>query len=320
MNIDKLVSEAMQAVFGEAQYTTLPDANISSRLPSSEATFPKGGQWQDELVGPDSPETLVRLLDMAEREEVTVHRVVGTLGGLQDIPDQKIRNMVSIEHDRNIELIATPIMPLTNVEGVPEGKHPSEGSFFGIHLRGAETVRQYLTQLVRGRRLGLRHFLIWDHAALRGVQYLLEHGLIPADITLKASIFGGSGHAVDVHNWMWLHDFQNRPMRTPVTAVNPVPLTVAGLAEIRKNIPADVALDIHITTLESMGGLNRIADAHEIIRVASPVNIKIERGPRVSAMMNEAELFNDVLPNVIESAKKFLAHMNKYPELRMVEK
>lgn len=319
-HIDNLILDAVRAVFGEAYYTTLPDADVLYRLPSSEATFPGGGHYQIELVGPNNPVTLARLFEMAGDAGIPVHRVVGTLGGLEDLSDDEIIESVRIERMKRFELIATPIMPLTNVEGVSEGKHPSEGSFFGIHLRGVETVRRYLTQLFRGRELGLRSFLIWDPAALKGAHYLQEHGLIPADIALKASIFGGSSHAVDVHNWMWIHDYRNRLMRTAVTAVNPVPLTVAGFAEIRKATPADVALDIHITTLDSMGGLDRIEEAHEIIRVAAPVNIKIERGSCVSAMMNETELFNDVLPKVIESAKKFLEHMKKYPELKMVEK
>lgn len=321
MNIDKVVFEAMQAVFGEAQYTASLQASLVSRLPSSEATFHGGGHYKIELVGPNNPVTFRQLITATNRAEIPVHRVVGTMGGLEGLSDSDIWGLANMADDNGIEFIATPIMPLTNVEGVPEGMHPSESSFFGIHLRRTETVRRYLTQLLRGVQFGrLRSFLIWDFAALDCAQYLIAHGKIPADVKFKASIFCGSSHAVDVHNWMWRNDYRGIPIRTAVTAVNPVALPVAGFAEIRQMIPADVALDIHVTTLDSMGGLDRIEDAHEIIRVAAPVNIKIERGPRVSAMMNEAELFRDVLPKVIESAGKFSAHMKKYPELKMVEK
>lgn len=320
MNIDKVVFEAMQAVFGEAQYTISSDASLLSRLPSSDATFPGGGHYKIELVGPNNPDTFRQLIRAAYRAEILPHRVVGTLGGLEDISDRDICGLADLSIYHDIEYIAAPIMPLTNVEGVAEKKHPCEASFFGIHLRCTETVWRYLIQLLRGVQFGLRSFLIWDFAALDCAQYLIAHGKIPADVKFKASIFGGSSHAVDVHNWMWRNDYRGIPIRTAVTAVNPVALPVAGFAEIRQMIPADVALDIHFTTLDSMGGLDRIEDAHEIIRVAAPVNVKIERGPRVSAMMNEAELFNDVLPKVIESARNFLANMKKYPELKMVEK
>lgn len=320
MNIDKVVFEAMQAVFGEAQYTTSSDADVLSRLPSSEAIFPGGRHYKIELVGPNNPATFRQLITATNHAEIPVHRVVGTLGGLENLSNGDIWRLANMANDNGIEFIATPIMPLTNVEGVPEGKHPSESSFFGIHLRCTETVRRYLTQLLRGVQFGLRSFLIWDFAALDCAQYLIAHGKIPADVKFKASIFGGSSHAVDVHNWIWRNDYRGIPIRTAVTAVNPVALPVAGFAEIRQMIPADVALDIHFTTLDSMGGLDRIEDAHEIIRVAAPMNVKIERGPRVSAMMDEAELFSDVLPKVIESARNFLANMKKYPKLKMVEK
>lgn len=326
MNIDKVVSEALQAVFGEAQYTTLSDASVLSRLPSSKATFPGGGHYQIELVGPNSPKTLMRLLDMARNKNVPVHRVVGTMNGLGDpsgrkiVSDNEIKEMVRIERGEGIELIAAPIMPLTNVEGVAENKHPSQASWFGPHCRGVKTVKAYLTQMCRGIDLGLRCFLIWDFGALAGAQHSWTRREIPADVRFKASIFGGASHAIDVKNWLWREDRLHRPVRTAVTAVNPVPLEIAGFAEIRQATPADVALDVHVTTLIKMLGLDRIEEAGEIIRVASPVNVKIERGEEVAALMDEQTLCSDVFPQEIESAKKILAHMKKYPELKMVEK
>lgn len=320
MNIDSLVSEAMHAVFGEAQFTTFPDASLLSRLPSSNATFPGGGHYQIELVGPNNPATFRQLIAMTHRAEISVHRVVGTLGGIDGLSDGDIWELANIANNNGIEFIATPIMPLTNVEGVAENKHPSQASWFGPHCRGVKTVKAYLTQMCRGIEFGLRRFLIWDFGALACAQYLWIYHKIPADVRFKASIFAGSGHAVDVHNWMWRNDYRGTPIRTAVTAVNPVPLEVAGFAEIRQAIPDDVALDIHVATLVKMLGLDRIEEAGEIIRVASPVNVKIERGEEVAALMDEQTLLGDVFPKEIESAQKFLKHMKKYPKLKMVEK
>ncbi len=313
MHIDNLVTEAIGRVFGFSGYT-FQDKTDLSLLPTSGATFPGGGHYKIELVGPNSPSTLGELVVMTFKAGIPVHRVVGTLGGLQNLSDRDIQAIADISDLAGIEFIATPIMPLTNVEGT----HPSQGSFFGIHLRGTETVGLYLYQLLRGIELGLRSFLIWDFAALECAEYLRAKGAIPSDVSFKVSIFGGSANIVDIMNWKYRYNHHSPGDRlTAVTAINPVALSVYGFAELRRSSRFIPSFDVHITTLDSMGGLDRTEESHEIIRVASPVSVKIERGEDVSAMMDEKKLLGDVLPKVIESAEKFLKHMANYPELRM---
>lgn len=271
-------------------------------------TFPDGKHYKIEMVGPSNHVTLMRLLDMVESAKMRTHRVVGTLGGLGSLSECEIARIAVTEQDRRFEFITTPISPLTGVEG----KHPSEGSLFGLRLRGAKSIKEYLYQMMRGINGGLRTFLVWDDVILECVYRLQQRNIMPLDIAFKVSIFAGVTNAFGLNRWV--DDF---PF---VTSINPVALKLKDLAELRRMGHGLVSFDVHNNTMLSMDGLDRTREIHKIIRVAAPVIVKIERGERVATLMNERSLVQDVFPLVIESTRKFLEHMKKYPELEMVER
>lgn len=321
MFLDKteVANKALYKVFGNTTYWSLR---------ASPFTFRRGGHYKIELVGPNSPATFEKLLTIVQKENIPVHRVVGTLGGFGKLSDQDLKAIASLSSASGVEFIATPISPLTNIEGIAEGKHPSEGSFFGLHLRGTGTIYQYLYEMLRGVECGLRSFLIWDFGALDCVEYLKAIGQLPSDVTFKVSIFAGSAHAPDCVNWGWRHNsFQISSRAFPtinpgrslssISSINPVALPWHEFAALRVIMKQFVPFDIHITTLDSMGGLDRTDESHEIIRVASPVNVKIERGAGVAELMDEQALFSSVIPKVVESTKRFLDHIAVYSNILM---
>lgn len=260
-----------------------------------------------ELVGPNNPLTFAELMNAAEKKGVHPDRVVGTLGGFGGLKDGDLMKMAAVALAYDSQFIGTPISPLMNVEGVKEGWQPCEGAFFGLHLRDEETIEEYLFQLIRGAENGLRRFLAWDRVVLPCVHLLQHRGILPTTIFFKASIFGGCSHAYDVQRWWrW----------ATVESVNPVPLKVGGFGRLRQACP-ETPFDIHFTALDSMGGLNRMKEAHEIISAAAPVNVKIERGKDVPAMADQATLLKKVLPKVLDSTKEFLDAMKSHPDIAL---
>lgn len=289
-------------------------------LPTSGATFPTGEHYRIELVGPNNARTLRAFMELARKYDVPVRRFVGTLGGLDKLSSYDARDLVSaINNDYDIEYIATPIWPLTGVAGVLDKKHPCEASFWGVHLT-SDALKAYMYQLRRGIDFGFNHFLIWDTAALDEVDKLRAKGEIPDSIRFKVSIFAGVANVSNAEDWLYRYNRKESRWSlasSMVGSINPVPLSISGLAELRQAL-AGTPVDAHATTLNSMLGLDRIVkEAHEIIRVASPVYIKIERGDWVASMMDEATLLGDVLPRTIASARKLSDHMRLYPEFRM---
>ncbi|MBU6415141.1 hypothetical protein KGQ34_02790 [Patescibacteria group bacterium] len=309
------VSGAVAAVFGR-------EAGWKPHF--SSFTFPHGGQFQIEAVGPNSPNTFERLLEVFRKENVPVHRVVGTLGGFTDLSDADLRAIAEISKLSGVEFIGTPISPLEGVEGVREGKHPCEGSFFGLHHRGVSEVCQYLYQMLRGVECGLRTFLIWDIGAFDCAEYMKSQGKLPGGVSFKVSVFAGSAHSRDCENWGWRNNaFGSHRSFSSISSLNPVALPVNDLGALRMILGKFVPLDVHLTTLDSMGGIDRTIDMPDIIQWASPVNVKIERGASVAELMNEQALFDSVIPRVVESARKFLKHLmllkyREYPiDIRM---
>lgn len=312
MNIKKneIISDALEKVFGRVVF--------SSPRPSTFA-FPHGGHYQMELVGPNSPATFEKLLDVVRKKEVPVHRVVGTLGGFGDLSDADLKAIADISASSGVEFIGTPISPLLNVEGVKEKKHPCEGSFFGLHLRGTNTVVQYLYQMLRGVECGLRTFLIWDIGALDCVEYMKSQGKLPGGVNFKVSVFAGSAHAGDLENWVLRNNFNGSGrIFSSISSINPVALLAHEFSVLRMTLKKPVPLDVHLTTLDSMCGIDRTKEMPGIIRWASPVNVKIERGAGVAELMDKKTLFDSVIPKIVASAKKFQAHLEEYhPDIRM---
>lgn len=314
-HIKKLAMETTKRVLGLCTWPVPFDVEDTALLPTSGATFLDGTHYKNELVGPNNSATLHALLEMTAKASIPVHRVVGFLGGLDSLSDAEIQDSVSMSKSEGFELVVAPISPATNIEGFAEGRHPCEASLFGPHLRGAETLELHNEQLIRGAELGIRAVLVWDFAAFESVRDLVLRKEIPSDVAVKISIFGGASHAVDLANWLFRVHLYDSELKGRVS-LNPVPLPVRCFGEIRHAFPHEPALDIHIATLDSMLGLDRIHEAHEIIRVASPVFAKIEQGANIPAMCDERTVLRDVLPRVVASAQRFVAHMDKYPQFR----
>lgn len=312
-HIKKLAMETTKRVLGLDTWPVPFDVENVALLPTSGATFPTGEHYKIELVGPCNSATLHALLEMTTKAGIPVHRVVGTMGGLDALLDGDVADIPRIAKDADIDFVAAPISPAANIEGFKEGKQPCEGSFFGPHLRGAKTVNLYNEQLIRGADLGHRTFLVWDFAAFESVRDLIARKEIPSDVAIKISIFGGASHAVDLANWLLRVRLYDSELKGRVS-LNPVPLPVRCFGEIRYAFPHDPPLDAHFAALDSMLGLDRIHEAHEIIRVASPVYAKIEQGANIAAMCDERTVLRDVLPRVVASAQRFVAHMDKYPQ------
>lgn len=308
---EKMVRESLTIVFGP---------EIFEEPQKSPFTFPHGEQYQIELVGSHNPATFEELLNAAQKAELPVHRVVGTIPGFAGLSDADLKAFADISKSSGVEFIGTPVSPSTNVEGFKEKKQPCEWSLCGVHLRGVDTVYQYLYQMLRGIECGLRTFLIWDIGALDCAEYMKAQGKLPGGVSFKVSVFAGSSHGRDCENWGWRRDiFDLRRIFSSISSLNPVALPAHEFARLRRSLGKFVPFDVHVTTFDKMLGLDRTVDVMpNVIRWASPVNAKFERGDSVNDCGDENLLRSSVIPKEIQSAKRFVEYLKKYhPDIRM---
>ena len=95
--------------------------------------------------------------------------------------------------------------------------------------------------------------------------------------------------------------------------MNPITdLTVEQIGEIRHCFD-DFPLDIHSRIFDEWGGNNRIEEAYEIVKVASPVYFKDEPGPALKMYapdFPQNELLEHKL-GTVEAARQIIENVNK---------
>jgi hypothetical protein len=126
-----------------------------------------------------------------------------------------------------------------------------------------DQVTQQLDEIRRAADLGFRSVLIADVGVLRIFSALREAGELPPDMRAKTSVMLPAANPASAHV------LENLGAGT----INvPVDLSLAQLAAIRAAV--DVPLDVYVESPDDLGGLVRLHEIAEIVRVASPVHVK----------------------------------------------
>ncbi len=261
MKMRKLIREAIEAV-------GLPGEDLHSR-PASSRFFPDGASWRVEISGIETSEILKATIDEAQIQGVPFHRAISLVKGSSLYTPYQLTQFARVAFENKVEVIVTPGPRPTWYTGRQIATQ--EGVICGFGMRGMESIVHYFEEVFRCIDIGFRGFLVWDFGVLYIIKGMRQLGKIPSDITFKWSIFGGCGNPGTAQV------LENLGVDT----INPLAdLTVAQLATIRKTI--DVPMDIHIQLWQSMGGYNRMHEAPDIARVASPCYFKMEPGPSFS--------------------------------------
>jgi len=242
-------------------------------LPSSEKSFPDGCNFRIEIAGIERASTLRGMIEESQKRGVVVHRVIATVGGSTFCDMAELQDMAAMAAEQRIEVVMTVGPRKAWDAGSKEGVSP-EGMMQGFRLRGSDYLSYWIADMLRSIEAGFRGFLVYDEGILELVSRMREQGLIPQNTVFKFSVFGGCCNAAGAK----LVESIGADSLNPLSDTS-LPI----MAGIRKAI--DIPLDIYLIVVDSFGGTNRIYEAPELCRVASPCYFKIEPGT------SEAEIY-----------------------------
>jgi hypothetical protein len=242
-------------------------------MPDSKITFPGGAHYRMEIAGVECTCNFESMLAEAEKRNLPIHRVIGTVGGSALLDTQELKHYAQIGADSKTEVMINPLPS----RGWDTGRQfaTPEGFVSGMRLRGHDNLYYWLKEFDRCLEAGIRGFLIVDEGLLSLVSKMRAEGVIPKNVKFKVSVFAGHGNAAGGKLLAELGADSFNPLAD---------LSPAMLASIRSAV--NIPLDVYMSIVDSMGGHQRQVEAGDIARVASPVYFKFEPGK------NEADLYN----------------------------
>ena len=241
-------------------------------LPTSSKTFPDGANYRIEISPIETVKVLDATIDEALKQGVPFHRAISVVRGATLLTREELREFARIANEAKVEVVITP------------GPRPSwytgrqiatpEGAISGFRHRGMDALKHCVMDIQRCIDIGFRAFLVWDEGLLYLLNQMKQNGDLPKDILFKVSIFAGHANPAGFKVIELLGAGTGNPVGD---------LTLPMLAAIRSVV--SIPFDVHITLWASMGGFNRIYEAPEIVRVASPCYLKIEQGREISTFL-----------------------------------
>lgn len=242
-------------------------------LPTSEARFEGGAHYRMEVPGIENAENFEVLVKESEKQNMPIHRAIGTVGGSALLDKKELKYYAEIGADAKIEALVNPMATRAWDNG--RQYTTPEGYVSGMRIRGQDNLYLWLKEFDRCIEAGIRGFLITDEGLLQLVSKMRADGVIPADVKFKVSVFAGHGNALGASLLEELGADSFNPLAD---------LSLDMLASIRSvtNMP----LDVYMSIVDSMGGHQRHVEAAEIARICGPVYFKFEPGK------NECDLYN----------------------------
>jgi hypothetical protein len=230
-------------------------------LATSAKRFPDGAQYRLEIPSIETPEALAAVLEEADKHKLLIHRV-SQGSGIMLLTDAELTRMCQTARDAKLEL-SLFVGPRAGYDTTPQ-PHVPAGKIIGGNLRGASQLLYAVEDVRRGCDLGLRSVLVADLGLLHVLGEMKKSGELPASLVLKISIL------FSVTNPMTARVLEMQGAGT----INVSPdLTLAHLSGVRGAI--DVPLDIYVEVPDGFGGYIRTYEVPEMIRVASPVYVKM---------------------------------------------
>ena len=232
-----------------------PDTYVSN------ARFPDGAAYRIEIPSTEGPECLEAVLEEADRLDVPVTRV-SQGSGVSMLTDAELDRMARVAASAGVEvsLFARPGAgwgPSTSARA-PAGAGLAAASW------GQDQVRRCLEDVLRAASHGFRSVLLADVGVLAAFAELRRRGGLPADMQAKISVM--------------------LPVANPASAkvlVNlgagtlnvPGDLGLGQLAAIRRSVT--VPIDLYVESPDELGGLVRLGEVPDLIRVAAPLHVKL---------------------------------------------
>ena len=192
---------------------------------------------------------------------MTIHRV-SQGSGIWMLTDDEIREMCRLGAAAGIE-VSLFVGPRAGW-GTGAQVRASAGKNLGARLRGMDEVVYATQDIIRGCDLGLRSVLVADEGQLWLVDRMKKAGELPADLVVKISVQMGAANPISI---------QLLEAMGAGTYNTPTDLTLPQLAAARAAV--DLPLDIYVEAPDDFGGFVRHYEVPEMIRVASPMYVKL---------------------------------------------
>lgn len=237
----------------------LPAADLGE-APSSSKRFPDGAAYRVEIPSTEGPRCMAAILAEAAQLDVPIHRV-SQGSGVELLTQAELEEFAAQGREHGVEvcLFARP----NAAWGRSASARSAAGGALAPLAWGMDQVAQQLAEIRRAADLGFRSVLIADIGVLRLFSALRESGDLPPDMQAKISVMLPAANPASARV---LEDLGANTINVPVD------LSLAQLAAIRAAI--DVPLDIYIEAPDNLGGIVRMHEIEEIVRVASPVHVK----------------------------------------------
>lgn len=235
-------------------------------LSSSPSTFPDGANYRFEIAGVERASTMEALLDEARKRNLTIHRVIATVGGSTYCDFEELKAIGEMARDEKVEVVMTVGHRKGWDVGAKESATP-EGQMQGFRLRGSDHISYHIADIMRNIEAGHRGFLVYDEGVLFLLNKMRSAGMIPKETIFKFSVFGGycSAAGAKVIESMGAN------------SINPASdVSLPILSSIRKAV--SIPLDVYIIVVDSFGGVFRAYEGPEIARISSPCYFKFEPG------------------------------------------
>ncbi len=230
-------------------------------LPASSKRFPDGAQYRIEIPSVETPEALSAVLEEADTQKVPIHRA-SQGSGIMMLTDAELTKMLRIAKDAKMEL-SLFVGPRAGFDTTPQPFTPA-GKVIGGNIRGGSQLLYAVEDVKRGCSLGLRSVLVADLGLLWLLTELKKSGELPAGLVLKVSIL------LSVPNPATAHVLETLGAGT----INVSPdLSLAHLAGLRSAVSAP--LDVYVEVPDGFGGYIRTYEVPDMIRVASPMYVKM---------------------------------------------
>ena len=260
-----IMDNVLEKIRGFMEKQSIPGRDLHD-LPTSDKTFPDGANYRIEIAGVERASTMEAMIDEARKRNVTIHRIIATVGGSTYCDFQELKAMAQMAYEEKIEVIMTMGHRKGWDPGAKEASTP-EGMMLGFRLRGSDNISYWLADMMRNIEAGFRGFLVYDEGVLYLLNKMREEGFIPKETIFKFSVFGGYCSAAGAK----VLESLGANTMNPISDVS-LPI----LAGIRKAV--NMPLDIYIIVVDSFGGMFRAYEALEIARIASPCYFKFEPG------------------------------------------
>ncbi len=237
----------------------LPPGDLHD-LPDSTKHFPDGAQYRIEIPSTEGPAALAAILEEADVNHLTIHRV-SQGSGVMLMTDDEIRAMAALakSHLVEVSLFARP----NAAWDIGAMAQASAGKTIGPRLRGQDQLVYCLEDVKRAASLGIRSVLLADEGALWVAAEMRKAGILPTEMQFKISVMMASANPASIRLME----------RLGADTFNiPTDLTLAQIAAIRQAV--DIPLDVYVEAPDDLGGFVRLYEIAELVRVAAPIYLK----------------------------------------------